>query len=283
MVRAGAEWWRRRVTRRAVDITDRITQRSTLVIAAHPDDETFGAGATIARCAAAGTPIAVVVVTDGRHSTRSSVLTPDQLATVREQEALAACDALGVASDDLLLLGFEDGTLAANFDRLVGELRKVLQDRRPEQVIVPCEHDDHPDHHAAYHALRRAVQAMRLDCQIVAYPIWAWEHGPWFLRIPLPARLGLLGWALRLVGRNRPASVSTAGHLRAKRAALRAHASQTTNLTGEPHWQHLSPAFCALFLGPAEIFIPVGGPVAARPARQVPSADSPCGRPGSAR
>jgi LmbE family N-acetylglucosaminyl deacetylase len=93
---------------------------------------------------------------------------------------------------------------------------------------------------------------------VVAYPVWAWARGPWFLDVPMPTRLSLLAWAGRqMVFGNPSVSVSTAGYLDAKRAALCAHASQTTNLTGEPTWQYLHPDFCALFLRKAEIFIHV--------------------------
>jgi LmbE family N-acetylglucosaminyl deacetylase/O-antigen/teichoic acid export membrane protein len=255
---AGSEHWRRQVIRRAVDATDVMTVRRTLVIAPHPDDETFGAGATISRCTAAGTPVTIVVATDGRGSTRSAVLTPQQLAVIRATEMAEASRILGVGEQDLVWLGFQDGTLRDNFPRLVGKLRALLRVHLPEQVLVPCMQDDHPDHRTVHRALRQAVDDVGIDCVVIAYPVGTWMNAPWFVNVPPVMQLGLLGWATRqLFPGRRPVAVSTAGHLHTKRAALRAHASQTTNLTGEPTWQYFRPAHCSPFLGDAEIFLPI--------------------------
>jgi GlcNAc-PI de-N-acetylase len=50
------------------DVTHSAARRSCVVIAPHPDDETLGAGATIMRKVDAGTPVHVVVATDGSKS-----------------------------------------------------------------------------------------------------------------------------------------------------------------------------------------------------------------------
>jgi LmbE family N-acetylglucosaminyl deacetylase/O-antigen/teichoic acid export membrane protein len=255
---AGSRRWRRRLIGRAVDATDAMMERRTLVIAPHPDDETFGAGATIARCTAAGTPVTIAVATDGRGSTGSSVLTPDDVAAIRAAEMTEACRILGVAEENLIWLGFEDGTLDVNFPRLVGKLRAVLRGHLPEQILVPCMQDDHPDHRTVHRAVRQAVEDVGLACAIVAYPVGTWMHAPWFVNVRPPMQLGLMGWAARqLLPGPRPITVSTAGHLDAKRAALRAHASQTTNLTGEPTWQYFRESHCSPFFDDAEVFIPV--------------------------
>jgi LmbE family N-acetylglucosaminyl deacetylase len=202
--------------------------------------------------------VTIAVATDGRGSTGSFVLTPQDVAAIRAAEMAEACRILGVAKEDLIWLGFEDGTLEANFPRLVGKLRAVLRSHVPEQVLVPCIQDDHPDHRTVHRAMQQAVADVDLDCAIIAYPVGTWMHAPWFGNLRPPMQLGLMGWAARqLLPGSRPITVSTAGHLDAKRAALRAHASQTTNLTGEPTWQYLREFHCSPFFQDAEVFIPV--------------------------
>src|SRR5436309_3449421 len=96
---------RRVLTARARDITESTTHRSTLVIAPHPDDETLGCGATIARKTAAGTSVHVVVVADGSRGHATDDLADHSgLAARREAECRAALARLGVGADDVVFL-----------------------------------------------------------------------------------------------------------------------------------------------------------------------------------
>jgi hypothetical protein len=69
--------------------------------------------------------------------------------------------------------------------------------------------------------------------------------------------LRLVGDPLRALGGPRPRAVSTEGFLDRKRAAVRAYASQTTKLTGEPGWAILDDTWIAQFCGPVELFLQV--------------------------
>ena len=57
-----------------------------VVVAAHPDDETFGAGGLIHSCARAGHEVAIITVTDGEGA-RSDL---DRPGIVRRRELRAA-------------------------------------------------------------------------------------------------------------------------------------------------------------------------------------------------
>src|SRR5205814_255372 len=126
----------------------------------------------------------------------------------------------------------------------------------PDVILLPCAQDDHPDHRAVHLAGMRAAQTVPAPPAVLAYPVWTWAQAPWFHTAGWRRRIPLLAWSLRQVAAARWVRVPAAEHLAAKRAALRAYASQTTNLTGEPSWSYLPPEFCALFLQPAEVFQP---------------------------
>ena len=51
--------------------------------------------------------------------------------------------------------------------------------------------------------------------------------------------------------------VRTGEYAAHKAEAIAAYRSQITNLTGEPGWSYLSPAFVSVFLGRDELFLPV--------------------------
>jgi LmbE family N-acetylglucosaminyl deacetylase len=249
--------WRRAVVARAADGHGLCSGRRLVVLAPHPDDETFGCGAAVARARAAGAPVGIIVATDGRHSTVSTVFSPEKLAALRTGELRAACRVLGVPDSDVLQLGFEDGTLTAQLPALVDRLTGLLVRRRPDVLLVPCAQDGHPDHQALHHAGVRAASALPQPPAILGYPLWTWAEAPWFRGAGWRQRLPLLAWSLRQVGAGRWVRVPAAEHLAVKRAALRAYASQTTNLTGEPGWSHLPADFCAVFLEPTEVFLRV--------------------------
>src|SRR5215469_14860675 len=82
---------------RAEDMTSQTATRSCLVLAPHPDDETLGCGATIMRKRAVGTPVQIVIATDGRYWPPSSKFSPDTIVEIRHEEALRAGAILGLS------------------------------------------------------------------------------------------------------------------------------------------------------------------------------------------
>src|SRR3954451_21608374 len=101
--------WRRGLALRARDWTADTVRRSCLVLAAHPDDETFACAATILHKTTAGTPVKVLIATDGRNANPgSTVLSPEQLGAVRRAESEEVCRLLGVDRDDRIQLDHEN-------------------------------------------------------------------------------------------------------------------------------------------------------------------------------
>jgi N-acetyl-1-D-myo-inositol-2-amino-2-deoxy-alpha-D-glucopyranoside deacetylase len=148
--------------------------RRLLLVHAHPDDETIGTGATMARYAAEGVLVTLVTCTLGEEG---EVLVPEleQLAADREdglgrhriQELAAAMEALRV-TDSRFLGGpgrWRDsgmmGTAAnersdcfwrADLDEAVRELVAVMREVRPQVVVTYDENGGygHPDHIQAH-------------------------------------------------------------------------------------------------------------------------------------
>src|SRR3984893_12828381 len=80
-----------------------------VVVAPHPDDETFGCGDLIALAIQLGRNIQVVVISDGVGSHPNSRLyPPDKLRDLREGETRAALSALGAVGENLTFLRLPD-------------------------------------------------------------------------------------------------------------------------------------------------------------------------------
>ena len=93
-----------------------------LVVAAHPDDETLGAGGFLHATRAAGAQIELVVATDGEAAFGA----PDaELGRVRWAELAAALEDIGLGDIAVHRLGFPDSDLAHRIDDLSRNPRTV--------------------------------------------------------------------------------------------------------------------------------------------------------------
>lgn len=211
-----------------------------VVLAAHPDDETLGAGGLVATAHARGVVVDVVVATLGERShPRSPTHTAADLARTRRGEAQDAVRLLG--GDDggePELLGLPDGALAEHETALVEHLVGRIGDGRRTLLVAPWRHDGHPDHEAAGRAA--STVAVRTGARLVEHPVWWWH---W-------AEPSEAGWgALRTLRLDEDA-------VAAKAAAVAAHRSQVAPLSDQPGDETLlSPAFLAHFAGPVEVFV----------------------------
>jgi LmbE family N-acetylglucosaminyl deacetylase len=238
---------------RAGDLSATIGARSCLVVAPHPDDETLGCGATIARKARSGSTVTVVVVSDGSRSHTGGGISPEQLAAIRRAEAERAVRRLGPGVR-LEFLNFPDGELDRHRDALTERLRTYVADLRPQDVFSPALREPPADHRAVAIAVRAAC-AGHPASRVLEYPVWLWSSWPWTGRRS-PHRL-LLD-PIRSTLFTPTVKVSTAGYLDAKASALAAYASQVTYFRGDPGWLPLPAQLLDRCLRPAEVFFPVG-------------------------
>ena len=139
-----------------LDVPDRV-----LAIGAHPDDIEFGAGGTLARWAADGADITMLIVTDGSKGTWEPDRDPAQLAAERQQEQVAAAATLGAGR--VIHLAEVDGELEVSM-RLRERLCLAIRRAQPDVLLT---HDPwqryqlHPDHRATGTVALDAVVAAR--------------------------------------------------------------------------------------------------------------------------
>ena len=127
-----------------------------LVIAAHPDDEVLGAGATIASLAAAGGEVTVLIVAEG-VSLRHDGLT---LRAAHDNCRLAG-EKLGVR--DVRFGGFSlDGVLIADGPQrdVVSLIERTLSDVGPELVLTHHPGDIHADHRIVAQSVSYATRLL---------------------------------------------------------------------------------------------------------------------------
>ena len=145
---------------------------NVLVIAPHPDDEAIGCGGTICRHADTGDRVEVAFLTSGELGLKR--LAREQAWAVREAEARAAAQVLGVASTHFLRQS--DWLLNDSVDAAAAALAHVIDGCRPERIYLPHPADGHPDHRASIDIIRAGLRACaggKGACELWAYEIWS--------------------------------------------------------------------------------------------------------------
>ena len=139
--------------------------KRAMSIHAHPDDQEFSVGGTLAKWAQAGCEIISVIITSGDSG--SNDVTKDgnykqELAELREKEQLAANEVLGVK--ETVFLHYSDGELEPTI-ALRRDLTRLIRQFKPDTVTTGNpegwfygdEYINHPDHRAAAQAACEAV------------------------------------------------------------------------------------------------------------------------------
>jgi LmbE family N-acetylglucosaminyl deacetylase len=192
-----------------------------LAVYAHPDDADVGCGGTLARWAAAGSAVHLVVCTDGGKGTRDPDVVPAQLAAERAAELDASSALIGLSSVDNL--GFPDGELADSEEfrsTLVARVRALRPDvvcgHDPTAVFFGQDYFNHRDHRIAGAALLDAVAPAS------ALPHYFPDAGPahQVSTVLLSGTLGPDEW------------VDVTGTIEAKAAAVECHRTQFAGQSG---------------------------------------------------
>src|SRR4051812_10799066 len=134
---------------------------ATLLVAAHPDDETVGAGSRLPRLVQAR----FVCVTDGAPRTGEDAsrhgFTPEQYARARRVELEAVLARCGIAPGQLQSLDCPDRQASLQLAPLARRLADVIAQSATEVVLTQPYEGGHPDHDATAFIAHAAVALLR--------------------------------------------------------------------------------------------------------------------------
>jgi LmbE family N-acetylglucosaminyl deacetylase len=194
-------------------MTETTEQKHALVIGAHPDDNEFGAGGTVAKLASQGWDVTFIIATNGNKGSHDANMTSYRLSEVREQEQRAAAEQLGVKR--VIFLRNNDGELEPT-PQLRAEFALYIRHFKPHLVFThdPWKHYMlHPDHRAVGFAVIEGIVSAR-------------DH----LFMPGLGQIGVTVWrpeALYLWSAEQPDHVEdVSDFVEQKIAALREHHTQ---------------------------------------------------------
>ena len=142
-----------------------------MCILAHPDDETLGFGATLAKYAAEGVETYLITATRGErgwHRDPADNPGMDALGRIREQELRAAAECLNI--HDICLLDYIDGDLdQADPEEAISKIAAYIRQVRPQVVatFAPDGAYGHPDHVA----ISQFATAATVAAADASYPV----------------------------------------------------------------------------------------------------------------
>jgi len=161
-------------TRRKDGRLPREAPLTLMALFAHPDDESFAAGGTLARYARQGKRVVLACATRGEAGIThdEDAVQPEDMGQVREAELRCACSVLGV--QELRFLGYRDSGMRDSPDNehplafmradpaeVVGHLLDLFGEFQPHVVLTfgPSGGYGHPDHVAIHNHVTAAWHA----------------------------------------------------------------------------------------------------------------------------
>ena len=159
-----------------MSIQDCTSGMTVLAVFAHPDDEGFGCGGTLAALVAGGHRVTLICATNGDVGEISdpALATPETLPSVRQGELRAAMDLTGIL--DVRFLNYRDSGMPGWDDNehprslfqapegtVVEQVAAVIQEIQPDIVIThdPTGGYGHPDHVTISQRTEAAVERCR--------------------------------------------------------------------------------------------------------------------------
>lgn len=141
-----------------------LTSRPVAIVAAHPDDETVGAGGLLGRMRE---PV-IIHATDGAPRNLADALaagyqTREDYAAARRQELFNAMELVGVGQSQLRMLDFADQDASLHMAEMTNAVGALLRELRPAVVLTHSYEGGHPDHDAVAFAVHAA-------CALAPFP-----------------------------------------------------------------------------------------------------------------
>jgi N-acetyl-1-D-myo-inositol-2-amino-2-deoxy-alpha-D-glucopyranoside deacetylase/mycothiol S-conjugate amidase len=148
--------------------------RALVFVGAHPDDESFGMGGTLAQYAAAGVKVYYICGTRGEAGEASAESLKGYASIGDLRSAELACAARELGLTEVIYLGFRDSGMegsadnkhpqalaAAPLEKVAGLIVKEFRRLKPEVVVTfdPIGGYRHPDHIAMHKAAVMAFHA----------------------------------------------------------------------------------------------------------------------------
>jgi N-acetylglucosamine malate deacetylase 1 len=145
-----------------------------LIFCAHSDDQTLGAGATMAKYARAGHNIYTYIFSFGELS--HPHMKEDFIRKIRIEESELADKIVGGSGVEFF--GLRDGHMAKEIKNknIYSKLKQIILDKKPDKIFTHSVDDMLPDHRSVRKAVVRAYDEInktkKFSCDVYSFDVW---------------------------------------------------------------------------------------------------------------
>jgi len=214
-------------------------KNNLLVIAPHPDDESFACGALIAKYKEKGHSVNIIIVTDGRASSPKEAISQKNLITIRHNETLNAIKKLGCKDKDIIFLNYEDSRTSNYKNKIEQNLIHYIKKLNPSLIASPFLLDKHNDHATIASIVEKLQSDKSIISDVIYYPLWFWPK---------------IALSTIFSKKYKTYKLNASPYLKIKEEAILAHKSQFENITGSKKWGYLDPHIINMQLKPYELY-----------------------------
>ena len=139
-----------------------------IVFCAHPDDQIFGPGGTLAKYAKEGKNVHIVIFCYGEST--PVLLKKDITKAIRVQETKKANKIIKAKS--LAFYALNEGKFLEKEKLTKEKIKKLIKKTRPTKIFTHSDEDPHPDHRAVVKIVLGAVDEMSYKCDVLSFDVW---------------------------------------------------------------------------------------------------------------
>jgi len=144
--------------------------KNILVICAHPDDEVFGAGGTIAKYSKEGFNVDVLIFSYGEQS--HPWIKKYVVIETRKKESKEASKVIGIRNAEFFGLRegfFEEDSKRNNIYKKIAE---IIREKKPVKIFTHSIDDPHPDHKIVHNTVLASMDKSGIKCDVYTFDIW---------------------------------------------------------------------------------------------------------------
>ncbi len=165
---------------------------NVLIISAHPDDETIGAGGKIIQSVKNGDVLRLIMMTDGAPDERfdeDPCYDEEEYRLTRANETIAAMALAGVPEENITFLGYDDWGFVFDVQGesmvdTINNMSELMMEFEPDEIYIHAYEHGNIDHDTAHYI---TVRAMEKNGLMKSVPVFEYvEYNPFFWGEPIP-------------------------------------------------------------------------------------------------